>query len=377
MISARLSSKLASLEKLLATISFALSPSARYFAAVLLVALALAIRLLIAPIGPAVPFITFFPAAAMSAILGGLGPGLLSAGLGAVIASFLFISFGDSSGILSVAIFLIDGVIVCTAIEAMRRYYRRSAEAAQNLEITIQRLTTINAELERFAYVASHDLQEPLRSITSFSQLIARDYTDRLDARGQEFLGFVIDGGKRMHGLINDLLSYSRISSHASLRQWVKAADAVQTALDDLTDAIHESGAEIVVGSLPLVWANDVQLAELFRHLVGNAIKFRAPGRPLVISVTSKRDGDDWVFNVNDNGIGFAPMKSDVFEIFRQLHPRGTYAGQGVGLALCKRIVQDHEGRIWANSVPEQGSAFSISLPARENRMRACGAGGH
>jgi len=352
-----------SLERILATISFGLNPPARYLMAVLLVGVALAVRWMIAPPSAGIPFLTFFPAAALSAIIGGLGPGLLAAGLGAALAYWLFTPYVDASAVLSILIFLADGIIVCSAIEAMRRYYIRSVATMRTLEQSVERLTVVNAELGRFAYIASHDLQEPLRSITSFSQLIQRDYGDRLDNKGQEYLGFVVDGGKRMHGLINDLLAYSRITTEAKLRGEVDSGDAARTALDNLMAEIRESGATVDVGSLPAVKANNVQLVQVFQNLLGNAIKFRAPDRSLRVSVTAQCDERECVFTVTDNGIGFDAAGQDVFEIFRQLHPRGRYPGQGVGLAICRRIIQEHEGRIWADSLPGRGSAIYFSLP--------------
>ncbi|GEM_PF-3619632 len=362
----RLTTTLRSLEQMLATVSFGLSPIARYVVAVALVGIALEVRLLIAPPEGGVPFLTFFPAAAISAIIGGLGPGLVACVLGAALAVWQFIPLVDTTSWLSMLIFMVDGVIVCTAIEAMRRYYRRNAEMNFHLERTVERLSSMNAELARFAYVASHDLQEPLRSITSFSQLLVRDYSGRLDQRGLESLGFVIDGGRRMHQLINDLLAYSRATQQGSLRRgWVDANGALQAVRGALAEAIDACGAEIAVGPLPTVWVNDIQMIELLEHLVGNAIKFRAPDRPPRISVTCRRHDDAWLFAVTDNGIGFDPTTADVFEIFRQLHPRGTFGGQGLGLALCRRIVLDHEGRIWADSVPGRGTTIQFTLPAQ------------
>ena len=359
----RLSLTWADLERLLAPVSFGLGPVARYISAMALVAGALAVRMMIAPPNAGLPFITFFPAAALSAIVGGLGPGLLAAGLCTALSAWLFIDFANPSAVLTILIFVLDAVVVCTAIEAMRRYYHRTQAVTGDLERTIGRLSAMNTELERFAYVASHDLQEPLRSIISFSQLVARDYGDRLDERGRECLGFVIGGGKRLHGLITDLSTYSHVTLGAGRRQTINSRAALQHALDTLAEAPQQSGASVTIGPLPEIWGNQAQLGQVFLHLLDNAIKFRAPGRPLIIAIAAERHENEWVFGVTDNGIGFDGSEQDIFEIFRQLHPRGRYGGQGLGLAICRRIIHDHGGRIWAESAVGRGSSFHFSIP--------------
>lgn len=350
-------------ERMLATVSFGLSRPLRYTAAVGMVVAALALRLAVAPAEAGLPFLTFFPAAAISAIVGGLGPGLVAAGLGAILACHLFFPVLDQAASLAVLIFLADGLIVCGAIEGMRRYYRHCRVTGHNLERTVGRLVAMNAELERFGYVASHDLQEPLRAIVSFSQLIARNYGDRLDDTGREYLDFLVEAGRRMQGLVAGLQDYSRLTVHPAPRYWINSSEIVHRSLVPLADAIRDTGAGISVEPLPSVWANGTQLTQVFEHLLGNALKFRAAGRRPVISVTCRLREDEWIFSVADNGIGFDPTEMNVFEIFRQLHPRGTFPGQGVGLALCRHIVGGHGGRIWVESRPGNGSTFHFTLP--------------
>jgi len=247
---------------------------------------------------------------------------------------------------------------------------RREAD----LHTTIERLTELNTELERFAYVASHDLQEPLRTITSFSQLLMRDFHGQLGKDGQECLDLVSGAAKRMYALINDLLAYSRLGNDPAPFRLVSAAHMCAMALDDLRQSIDEGGVTVEVGGLPDVVASDVQLVQLFQNLIGNAIKFRRPHAPRVV-VGAERQGAFWLFSVTDNGIGLADTNQDVFQIFRRLHPASVYPGTGVGLAVCKRIVERHGGRIWFQSRQNEGSTFFFTLPARDEAISPAPAG--
>jgi len=239
-----------------------------------------------------------------------------------------------------------------------------SRQREQALRQAVDSLTAVNSELQRFAYVASHDLQEPLRTVVSFTQLLERKFAGRLDADGEEYIRLVVGAGKRMHELINDLLAYSRIGGSDRPFVPTSAKAACQAAIDNLRDSIAASGAEIAVGDLPEVMAEEIQLVQLFQNLLGNAVKFHRPGAQPRVSVSASRDGNAFTFTVSDNGIGFDPGEQDVFEIFRRLHPVQSYPGTGVGLAICRRIVQRHGGHIWVSSRPGQGSTFSFTLPA-------------
>jgi PAS domain S-box-containing protein len=233
----------------------------------------------------------------------------------------------------------------------------------QELHMAVDTLTEVNTELERFAYIASHDLQEPLRTVASFAQLLDRQYRPQLDTNASEYLDFIVGGAMRMHHLIQDLLAFSRVTSRGEQLGVVSSAAAFKAALENLREAIAESAADISAGDLPDLIGDSVQLMQLFQNLIGNAIKFHPPGVAPRIVVTAECQGMQWVFSVADNGIGFDPGEQDVFELFRRLHPQAAYSGTGVGLAICKRIVQRHGGEIWVESSPGHGSRFSFSLP--------------
>jgi PAS domain S-box-containing protein len=237
-------------------------------------------------------------------------------------------------------------------------------QQAEKLAKAVETLTEANLELERFAYVASHDLQEPLRTVTCFAQMIGRDYGHALDEQGRQYLDLVSGGAIRMHDLINDLLAYSRTTRGDGQITLVPTAAACRTAMENLREAIDSSGARIEIGPLPEVHADSARLVQVFQNLIGNAVKYRQEGVSPRIRVAAERDGDFWVFSVADNGIGFDPSEQDVFELFRRLHPHAGYPGTGVGLAICKRIVTQSGGRIWVDSAPGRGSTFRFTLPA-------------
>ena len=240
---------------------------------------------------------------------------------------------------------------------------RRSAEQA--LAKHAGELARSNADLERFAYVASHDLQEPLRTVASYAQLLVRRYRGKLDQAADEYIGFMVDGATRMKSLIDDLLAYSRISSRPGERTLTDCGELVRRVLPGLKQALHASDVELVLEPLPVVEGDGGQLHQLFQNLLGNALKFRHPDRPLRIRVAAQRQPDHWVFSVEDNGIGIDPQYFErIFIIFQRLHSKAEYPGTGIGLALCKRIVEHHGGRIWVESTPGGGSTFRFSLPA-------------
>ncbi len=220
-----------------------------------------------------------------------------------------------------------------------------------------------NLELEQFAYVASHDLQEPLRMVASYTQLIGQRYRGKLDADADEFIGFAVDGAVRMQAIINDLLMLSRIGTHNMPFTRVDANQSLEMAMTNLRLAIDESGAKIVCGPLPMLDADSSQLTRLFQNLIGNAIKFRGDRRPVVETGAERQDGE-WIFHVRDNGIGIAPEYFErVFMMFQRLHSRQEYSGTGIGLTICKKIIERHGGRIWIESEPGKGTTFFFSIP--------------
>jgi signal transduction histidine kinase len=227
-----------------------------------------------------------------------------------------------------------------------------------------EELERSNADLEQFAYVASHDLQTPLRNIVSYTQLLERRYHGRFDADADEFLGFIVGSTKKMSLLIGDLLNYARVSSHAEPLETVAAAPALSQALDNLRQALEQAGAEVTVGALPSVRASAVHLVSLFQNLVGNAIKYRSPDRKLRIAIDAHREASGlWCFSVADNGIGIDPAyHHKVFEIFQRLNPAAEAEGTGIGLTLCRRIVHRFGGAIRLESKPGVGSTFFFTL---------------
>ncbi len=221
-----------------------------------------------------------------------------------------------------------------------------------------------NAELERFAYVASHDLQEPLRTITSYVQLLARRYQGKLDDDADELIHYAVEGANRMRQLIQGLLAYARVQTRGDVFEPVPLEEILAEALDGLQLAIEESGATVTHGPLPVVTADPSQIGQVFSNLIANALKFRS-AEPPAIEIRAERQRDDWVFSIRDHGIGIDPQFFDrIFIVFQRLHGMAEYPGTGLGLALCKRIVERHGGRIWVESRPGHGSTFSFTLPA-------------
>lgn len=245
----------------------------------------------------------------------------------------------------------------------------------KKLQQHMEELARSNAELAQFAYIASHDLQEPLRAIAGYLQFLERGYRDKLDDRALKFINSSVAGAQRMQGLINDILDYSRVGSRNQALTTVEISTVVKAALNNLTAAINDSDAEISLDPLPAVVGDGALLTQLFQNLIGNGLKFRGESPPRIhisaqLAASTENDhhpGTDklWTFCVADNGIGFDPQYTDrIFRIFQRLHTRDEYPGAGIGLAICKKIIERHGGQIWAESEPGQGSTFFFTLPA-------------
>lgn len=225
-----------------------------------------------------------------------------------------------------------------------------------------EELIRSNTELQDFAYVASHDLQEPLRMVSSYLQLLERRYKDQLDQDADEFIAYAVDGATRMQTMINDLLSYSRITTKAKPFRPVDSESVFKQAVANLGIAIEENSAVVDHSPLPSVLADESQLERLFQNLIGNAIKFHGE-KPPEIHVAVEPNGGDWLFSVKDNGIGIDPDYNErIFKIFNRLHNKTDYPGTGIGLAECKKIVERHGGRIWVESEPGKGSTFYFTI---------------
>jgi signal transduction histidine kinase len=262
-----------------------------------------------------------------------------------------------SGGLASTSVILLRREIVARQVLEARMHEREAA------------LARSNGELEHFAHVASHDLQEPLRMISSYTQLLRRRYAGKLDANADLFIGYAVDGAARMKVLINDLLDFSRVSSGGKPLEPVDLEEALSDTLKDLEIRIEDRGATVTHQPLPTVCADPVQIRQLLLNLIGNGMKFQEPDHKPTVDISATRDGRDWRFGVSDNGIGIdAKYFSNLFQIFKRLHSIDEYPGTGIGLAMCKKIVERHGGRIWIESVLGQGSTFLFTLPAMEMR---------
>jgi NO-binding membrane sensor protein with MHYT domain/nitrogen-specific signal transduction histidine kinase len=261
-------------------------------------------------------------------------------------------------------VLLVQGILVLRpALANIHQGISQLELAKHALQCKSEELARSNAELEQFAYVASHDLQEPLRMVASYTQLLARRYQGKLDRDADEFIGFAVDGATRMQTLIRDLLSYSRVMTQGRSLQPVDTRSAFDAACENLHKAIEESGVSVSVGALPVIHADATQMTQLFQNLLGNALKYRNEHTPR-IHVDAKPAEKSWLFSVEDNGIGIeAQYFERIFQMFQRLHTREKYSGTGIGLAICRRIVERHGGRIWVESAPGRGSTFLFAIP--------------
>ena len=256
--------------------------------------------------------------------------------------------------------------------EVVRRALREKHEhslrqqAEKDLSRKAEELARSNADLEQFAYVASHDLQEPLRMVTAYTQLLAERYRGKLDENADKFIGYACEGAQRMQVLIQDLLAFSRVGRNGVARASVDCNAVMEEVLQTLASAIQESGAVVTHGALPEVWADRSQMTQVVQNLIGNAIKFRGKEPPL-ISVQAEKSGRYWLFSVSDNGIGIAPESAEnIFVVFQRLHARTEYPGNGIGLAICKKIIERYGGRIWVEPQAGSGSIFKFTMPLHD-----------
>jgi signal transduction histidine kinase len=354
----------------------------QYAVAVLAAATATCGRLaLLQTLGRQNIYITFYPAVMIAALYGGTGPGLLATGLSMVLAN-RFWGQQAASGHpapgewLSIGLFGLGCSLICIIAGAMHRAQDAVAQgkataaaaaeraaAAEALSRTVAELTRSNRDLEQFAYVASHDLQEPLRMVKTYVSLLRDRYQGRLDPKADQYIAFAVEGASRMQTLIRDLLDYSRFSSGPREVRWVNLEEPLERALAGLHAAIQDSGATLTRDPLPSVPGDPAQLTALFQNLLGNAIKFHSDRTPEIHIGVRHQDGRQ-VFAVSDNGIGLDPHSAErIFDIFHRLHGRGSYPGNGIGLAICKKIVERHGGLIWAEPRPGGGTSFHFTLP--------------
>ena len=260
-----------------------------------------------------------------------------------------------------------------------KRLLRLRRQAEEDLARKAEELARSNADLEQFAYVASHDLQEPLRMVASYTQLLAERYRGKLDETADKYIGYASEGAVRMQHLIQDLLAFSRVGRTGGSQESVDCNAMMEGVLQSLTAAVQESGAKVAYEPLPAVWADRTMIAQVFQNLIGNAIKFRGAESP-VIQVRAEASGENWLFSVSDNGIGIAPEYAEnIFVVFQRLHARTEYPGNGIGLAICKKIVERYGGKIWVEGVVGKGSTFKFTLqgvhpPETEHELHLVGA---
>jgi signal transduction histidine kinase len=247
--------------------------------------------------------------------------------------------------------------------DRLEREIAERKEAEEELKKISAELTRSNADLQHFAYAASHDLQEPLRGIEGFIKLLEKRYADKLDSKAKEFIGYTVEGVNRMRALIKDLLDYSRTGTIEMNLKPTNFSEAVERAVFNLKAAVEETGATIAYDPLPTVRADIMQMSRLFQNLMGNAIKFRGKKAP-DIHISAEKNENGWTFSVRDNGMGIDPENAErIFSVFQRLHTKEEYPGTGIGLAVCKRIVERHGGKIWVKSEKGKGATFCFTIP--------------
>jgi len=254
---------------------------------------------------------------------------------------------------------------------SMSRDITERKRMEKKVQQLMEELKRSNTELEQFAYVASHDLQEPLRMISSYVQLLSRRYKGKLDKDADEFIEYAVDGSSRMMGMIQALLTYSRVGTKGKPPEPTNCEVILGQVLKNLQAALAESGAEVTHEPLPVIMADGVQMGQLFQNLISNGIKFQAEGVKPKVHISVEDNGNDWIFSFGDNGIGIDPQYQDrIFVIFQRLHGKQEYKGTGIGLAVCKRIVERHGGRIWVESELGKGATFKFTIPKNREEVK-------
>jgi len=257
-----------------------------------------------------------------------------------------------------------------------QRELRLRRQAEEDLARKVDELARSNAELEQFAYIASHDLQEPLRMVAAYTQLLGERYRGRLDENADKYIGYACEGALRMQTLVRDLLAFSRVGRDGAACGRVDCDAAMEVALLGLGSAMQESGAVVTHAVLPVVWADRSQVTQIFQNLIGNAIKFHGK-EPPAISVQAEKAGEQWLFSVSDNGIGIAPEYAEnIFVVFQRLHTRAKYAGNGIGLAICKKIIERGGGKIWVEPRADHGSVFKFTVACNDPAEKGMGVEG-
>jgi len=345
-----------------------------YLLAVLFVWLAYLARIAISPADSGLTFLTFFPAVALAAVIGGIWPGLFATAISMVLVTYLFIppsgawTFDfDRATVWMNTVFLADGLIVCVAIEAMHRYYVnyiKTAAALSQCREFEARICAANKELDEFAYIASHDLKEPLRGIHNYASFLKEDYADRMDEDGRRYIDRIQHLAERMSALIEHLLDYSRLGYVELARDPVDTDAVVDAVAEDLKPLLASKGVELRrTGRLPVVEGDATRIRQVFQNLIANAVKYN--DKPLKwVEVGYDRNSFPPLFYVRDNGIGIPLHHQDaVFQIFKRLHEQNKYGGgAGAGLTITRKIIERHGGRIWLESVPGEGTSFYFTL---------------
>ncbi|HEU0220157.1 MAG TPA: ATP-binding protein [Gallionella sp.] len=345
-----------------------------YLFAVVLVWLAYLARIAISPPDSGLTFLTFFPAVALVAIIGGIWPGLFATAISMVLVTYLFIApsgawtfeFKQATVLINI-VFLADGLIVCAAIEVMHRYYRDYIETADALSKSREheaRVNAANKELDEFAYIASHDLKEPLRGIHNYASFLKEDHADRLDEEARRYIDRIQQLAERMSDLIEHLLAYSRLGYVELARAPVDTNAVVDAVAEDLKPLLDSQGVELRrTGHLPVVKGDAIRIRQVFQNLIANAVKYNdKPVKWVEVGCDNNRMPP--LFYVRDNGIGIAPHHQDaVFQIFKRLHEQNKYGGgAGAGLTITRKIIERHGGRIWLESVSGEGTSFYFTL---------------
>ena len=345
-----------------------------YLLAVLFVWLAYFARIAISPADSGLTFLTFFPAVALAAVIGGIWPGLFATAISMVLVTHCFIApvgvwsfeFKQVTVWMNI-VFLVDGLIVCIAIEAMHRYYRnyiKTADALSQCREFEARICAANKELDEFAYIASHDLKEPLRGIHNYASFLKEDYADRMDEDGRRYIDRIQHLAERMSALIEHLLDYSRLGYVELARDPVDTDAVVDAVAEDLKPLLASKGVELRrTGRLPVVEGDATRIRQVFQNLIANAVKYN--DKPLKwVEVGYDRNSFPPLFYVRDNGIGIPLHHQDaVFQIFKRLHEQNKYGGgAGAGLTITRKIIERHGGRIWLESVPGEGTSFYFTL---------------